>query len=131
MTHLGANAALEDTAGPARNRGLRDDGAGVPWSDFVGHGSLVGRCPGVRVVDLQGALEDVLREGVVETAADSESIGDAVTLGDGNGSTRSNTVDLGEKDVSLPFYPIAQPGWWDLRQGTSAHPSPRSSQSCP
>lgn len=85
----------------------------------------------MRVVDLQGALEDVLYEGVVETGTDGKTVGDTVALGDGNRGTRSDTVDLEESDVSLELDLTAQPFWWDLQQGTSAHPSPQSSQSCP
>lgn len=55
----------------------------------------------MRVVDLQGALEDVLYEGIIESGANSKAVGDTVTLGDGNRGTRSNTVDLEESDVSL------------------------------
>lgn len=95
-TYLGTNAALEDTAGPARDGRLGNDRARITWCDLVRHGSLVGGCPGVRVVDLQGALEDVLDKGVVETGADSKAVGDTVALGDGDRSTRSDTVDLEE-----------------------------------
>lgn len=95
-TYLCANATLEDTAGPACDGGLRYDGTRVARRNLISHSSLVGGRPGVRVVDLQGTLEDVLRESVIEAAADGETIGDTVALGDGDRGTRANTVDLEE-----------------------------------
>ena len=98
--HLCTNAALENTAVPARNSGLSNDSTRVAFCDLIGHRSLVRGCPRARVVDLQSTLEDVLGKGIIETAADSESVGDTVALADGNHSTRSNTVEL-ESNVSL------------------------------
>lgn len=50
----------------------------------------------MRVVDLQGALEDVLHEGVIEAGADGETVGDTVALSDGDCGTRTNAVNLEE-----------------------------------
>lgn len=50
----------------------------------------------MRVVDLQGALEDVLDEGVIEAGADGETVGDTISLGDCDRGTRTNPVDLEE-----------------------------------
>lgn len=50
----------------------------------------------MRVVDLEGALEDVLDESIIEAGADGEAVGDTVALGDGDRGTRANTVDLEE-----------------------------------
>lgn len=94
--YLCANTALEDTAGPARDGGLCYDGARITWRDLISHSSLVSGRPRVRVVDLKGALQDVLHEGIVEAGTDGETVGDTVALGDGDRGTRANTVDLEE-----------------------------------